>query len=97
MRPNLDQVLSATRNILSLVCGFLVGHGYVSADLATAVVGVVMALVPFGWGYYMHTDNEKLKAVEALSDVRTIIVKPTATNGVADAANDMDRPKVVKS
>ncbi len=97
MKPNLDQALSAIRTALSLFCGFLVGKGYIDADTATMIVGVTIALGPLVWGYFTHTDNAKLAAVEALSDVRSIIVKPTATNGVADAANDMNRPKVVKS
>ena len=40
-------------------------------------------------------DSAKIAAVEAMPDVTKITVKATATDGVADAAGDPDRPKVV--
>ena len=40
-------------------------------------------------------DAAKIAAVEAMPDVTKITVKATATDGVADAAGDPDRPKVV--
>lgn len=39
-------------------------------------------------------NSAKIAAVEAIPDVTKIEVKATATNGVADAANDPSRPKV---
>jgi hypothetical protein len=41
------------------------------------------------------SDGTKIAAVEALPDVAKIVVKPTASDGVADAAFDRTRPKVV--
>jgi hypothetical protein len=40
-------------------------------------------------------DSAKMASVEALPDVAKIVVKPTASDGVADAAADRTRPKVV--
>jgi hypothetical protein len=40
-------------------------------------------------------DGAKLAAVEAIPQVQRIVVDRTATNGVADAASDSSRPKVV--
>ena len=40
-------------------------------------------------------NSAKIAAVEAIPDVTKIEVKATATDGVADAANDPSRPKVV--
>lgn len=40
-------------------------------------------------------DSAKIAAVEAIPQVQKIVVDRTATNGVAAAANDPARPKVV--
>jgi hypothetical protein len=41
------------------------------------------------------SDSAKLAAVEAIPQVQKIVVDRTATDGVADAAQDPSRPKVV--
>lgn len=40
-------------------------------------------------------DSVKIAAVEAMPDVKRIVVLPTAKNGVAEAVADETRPKVV--
>ena len=40
-------------------------------------------------------DGAKLASVEAMPQVQKIVVDRTATDGIADAANDPSRPKVV--
>lgn len=59
------------------------------SEMSDAVKAAAVAAMP---------DAIKLAAVEALPDIRTIIVSPNATDGVAAAANDtINRPKVVWS
>ena len=103
MNPNLDQVLSIIRWLLSVggpVGAYLVSRK-IPADqvsaLQTAVVTVIGALPPiasFIWGLVAHTDTAKLKSVEAMPNVAKIVAKPGATDGVAAALADPARPKV---
>lgn len=40
-------------------------------------------------------DSAKLRLVEAMPDIRSIVAKPTASDGVAAAVKDSSRPKVI--
>ncbi len=91
---NQDQALSYLRTIITAVGAYAMGRGWVKEDTLTLVTGLAGPLISIGWGWYAHTDTAKLKAVEALSDVKEIVVKKTAVDGVADAAADPLRPKV---
>jgi hypothetical protein len=92
---NYDQLMGMLRVVVPVGLGFVTSKGWIPAgaagDVGTAVLGVGAAV----WSYYAHTDSAKIKAVESLPDVAKIIVKATAQNGVADAAADRTRPKVV--
>lgn len=92
---NQDQFMSWFRTTLGGVATLAVEHGIVNGQTATAITGVVVGLVPLLWGYFVHTDSGKLAAVEALPGVEKIITGPDATDGVAAATADRDRPKVV--
>lgn len=96
MSPNSDQFMMLIRWALSIAAGFAVGHG-VSDSTWQLISGIVIAVAPLLWGYFVHTDSAKLAAVEALPDVKSIIVKPSATDGVAAAVKDVSRPKVVSA
>ncbi len=71
------------------------GRGWVKEDTLTLITGLAGPIAAAVWGFYAHTDSAKLKAVEALSKVRAIIVKPDAGNGIQAAAEDPTRPKIV--
>jgi hypothetical protein len=43
------------------------------------------------------SDSLKLRMVEAMPDIRSIVAKPTASDGVAAAVKDSSRPKVVSA
>lgn len=92
---NQDQFMSLIRTGLGVAAGFAIAHG-VSDQTWQLIAGIITAVAPLLWGYFAHTDSAKLAAVEALPDVKNIVVKSTATDGVAEAARDADRPKVIK-
>lgn len=94
--PNQDQVMGLVRTVLALISGFAIAHG-VSDQTWQLVSGGVLALVPLIWTYFVHTDSAKLAAVEALPDVKKIVVGPSATDGVEAAVKDATRPKVVST
>lgn len=97
MKPNLDQVLSLVRAVLSILGTMIVAHGTfgINAGVWEQITGVVLMVAPMVWGMYAHTDSAKLASVEAMPEVTKIVVKTTATDGVATAAEDPNRPKVV--
>ncbi|MDE2105528.1 MAG: hypothetical protein KGL39_50340 [Patescibacteria group bacterium] len=66
-------------------------------DPATqAALGVIATTVVVGiWSQLIKTDTAKVAAAAALPDVAKIIVKPTASDGIADMAADPTKPKVV--
>jgi hypothetical protein len=116
---NQSQFLGIIRAVVAPALTYTVGKGWfpesVAADLSALAVTLGTAL----WTYFVHTDENKvaevtalspseqnvafhsisdgakMAAVEALPDVRRIVVAPDARDGVATAANDPSRPKVV--
>jgi Mg/Co/Ni transporter MgtE len=42
-------------------------------------------------------DSSKLRLVEDMPDIKSIVAKPTASDGVAAAVKDSTRPKVVSA
>ena len=103
MTPNLDQILSVIRWLLSVggpLGALLIARGQTPEQVtavSTAVLALVGALPPiisFVWGMFAHTDSAKLAAVEAMPAVTKITVTPTAPDAVAQAAADPSRPKV---
>lgn len=102
--PNQDQVLSLVRSILAIVGTMLATKGVVSSSDWTTYSGAILVFVPIVWSMFAHTDSAKLKAVEAMPDVKNIVVvngkletpTPAASAAVAAAA-DPSRPKVVNT
>lgn len=68
---------------------------YLAPDVQTQLAAALAALVVGAWSQLTKTDDAKMKMTEALPDVANIVVKPTATDGVAAAAADPTRTKVV--
>ncbi len=93
---NPDQFMSLVRTGLGMAAGFAIAHG-VTNQTWELIAGIVTAVAPLLWGYFVHTDSAKLAAVEALPDVKKIVVGPSATDGVEAAVKDATRPKVVST
>lgn len=92
---NQDQLLGILRMAVPTGLAYFVGNGWIPAGAAGDVGTALIAIASAVWSYKVHTDSSKIAAVEALPDVAKIIVKATASNGVADAAADRSRSKVV--
>lgn len=93
--PNLDQILSLVRAILVILGSVLVTKGFPQSNWE-AIAGVVVMLVPVVWSMFVHTDAQKLKAVEKLPDVAKIVPVsiPDPNSAVAAAVEDPARVKV---
>lgn len=92
---NQEQVLSTVRNVIALVGGFAIGHGWISTDLLTMLSGVVAAVFPVVWSMYAHTVDQQLKVVERNPDIKAIVVEKSANGSAATAAANPDRGKVI--
>lgn len=58
-----ESLLSVLRALLSTGAGYLVGKGYLNADIASSLVGLMMVCAPMAWGVY-----QKYLAAEALKE-----------------------------
>lgn len=95
-RLNLAQGFSLSRSGLQAAGGSLAYQGFTSGNWLMAGLGAVVWAAPTVWGLVSHTDAAKLKAVEALPEVRKIVVSSVAPIDTAavEAATDPTRPKV---
>lgn len=55
MIPNQDQMGELTRQILMAVSGYLVGRGWLTADMATTLGGIAATAIPIIWGMVRQT------------------------------------------
>ena len=93
---NQEQFLSWVKTTLGFAAGYFVARGYVSESTAEALVGAAVALVPLVWGLLAHTKLAQIKQAASLPEVSSVVIKPSATNGIAAAASDPTQPKIVK-
>ena len=104
--PNTEQIQSMIRWALSVsgpVGAYLIAKGINAESLTTVVVaiitivGAIPPILSFIWGWRAHTDAAKIKAVEALPDVKAIVAvaNPDPASAVAVAVSDPLQHKVV--
>ncbi len=95
---NSAQLLSLLRTLLQIAGTAVVAHGTLGINGAMweQISGAVIMIAPIIWSMFAHTDTAQLKAVEAMPDVKKIVVDTTAPpDGAIAALSDPTRPKVV--
>ncbi len=92
---NQDQFLSWLRTTVGIVGGLAVQYGVTNDSTATAITGAVVAIAPFIWGFFVHTDAAKLQAAGAVPGVRPIEVMSSAAPDLQRLAVDPTVPSVV--
>ena len=92
---NQDQFLSWLRTTLGIAGGLAVQYGVTNASTATAVTGAVVAVAPFIWGFFVHTDAAKLQTAGAVAGVKPIEVTSAAAPDLQRLAADPTVPSVV--
>ena len=97
MKFNKEQMLSLLRTLLKIVGTVAIMHGTLGLNGAMweYISGVILTLAPVIWDMTSRTDSAALATVEAMPDVKKIVVSSISTDGVANAAADPLRPKVV--
>lgn len=107
MQFNVDQIQSFIRWALSLsgpVGAYLISRGMTPEALDSvttaiiSIVGVIPPAIALIWGIKAHTDAAKLRSVESMPDVKSIvsIVNPDPNSAVAAAIDNPKMNKVVE-
>ncbi len=99
---NKEQVLSLTRNALSIAVGYYVGKGVLTAEQAATIVNDAMiagpALIGLGtliWGLISHTRASQIKAVAAMPEVAKVVIPDKVNGPIGAMAQTETLPKVV--
>jgi uncharacterized membrane protein len=68
--PVSEQLGQAIRTLLTALGGYAVAKGWISHDLLSAIVPVVLILVPLAWGQFrvLKTNSERKVMASALPD-----------------------------
>ena len=94
MLINQEQLNRMLRAMIALVGGWLVSHGYQSADDAALWSGLVFAVAPMIWTYIANSDaakietaktipdNAKIAMVASMSDVSRIITSAEKADAI---------------
>lgn len=65
-------ILTQVRVLLAAIAGFFVGKGWITSEIASALVGLVILAIPSIWGWLSNrpTSKEAVKIAErvAISD-----------------------------
>lgn len=93
---NQSQFLSWLTTTLGLVGSALVTKGVIDAQTWTLISGIVLAIVPLAWGYFVHTDTSKITAVTDLG-ARIVVPDNSKNSALVAAANDTSMPNVTKA
>lgn len=104
--PNQSQVISFLASVSSGIGWLLVHAGIVLSpsvqsalfgpDALTFYSGLVLAAWPLAYGWYVHTRDGKLRAVEKMPSVQQVVIRHDAPSDVQAIADDQGRPKIVQ-
>ena len=92
---NQDQLLNLTRNVVSLIGGVAIGHGWISTDQLTLIAGIATSLVPLFTSYVSQSSAAKVAAAAKVSGVEKVVISQTAPAAVQEVAKDAAMPNVV--
>jgi hypothetical protein len=92
--PNLEQVVALVRAMLYAATGYMVGAGYMTADVATALIALAPGLVGVAWTLARHTQVGTLLAAARLGGVDHICVSD-AKLAAATGNDPKDGGKVI--
>lgn len=103
---NQQQLLDWLKSTIVLIGSAAATHGIGNSDWWSATAGVAVTVAPFVWGWIRNTLENRIKRAETLPDaakvaiaanvpgVSQVLLKPTVSNGLAEAAADPGLPKV---
>lgn len=74
---NQEQFLSLLRDILKVIGASFVAKGAVVETDWTTWTGLAMMIAPIGWSYYEKTKARMIAKVDAMPEVKGIVLKQT--------------------
>lgn len=86
---NQQQITASIAAIITSVCGWAVGKGYISADLVPDITAAAVALITLGGALYASRNKALVASVAARDDVQKIVMK------TPEAADEHPSEKVV--
>jgi hypothetical protein len=94
---NSNVVMGILRALVPGLVAYAAGRGWISASSAGDIGAAIITLGAAAWSATTNTDAASLATVAAIPSVAKILVKPSATDGVAAAVDDPSQPKVVST
>lgn len=91
-----EQFLNWVKTTIALFGGLLISKGKTDESTVQLVTGVVIAVVPFVWGWLANTKLAQIKKAANLDEVEKVVIRPSTGNGIAAAAADPAQPKITK-
>ena len=92
---NSNVVMGILRALVPGLVAYAAGRGWISAGEAGEISAAIITLGMAAWSASTNTDAAKIVSVTAMPGIAQILVKPSADDGAAAAANDPAQPKVV--
>lgn len=91
---NQEQFTSWIKTTLGVVGGVATTYGVGTSSVWMGITGVAVTLAPLAWGYLSNTHLAQVQRAAAIPDVAKVVMKSSATNGLAAAAADPRQPKI---
>ena len=94
---NSNVVMGILRALVPGLVAYAAGRGWISASSAGEIGAAIITLGAAAWSASTNTDAASVATVAAIPSIAKILVKPSATDGVAAAVADPAQPKVVSA
>lgn len=83
---NQTQFMATLRHLITLVCGYFVGRGWVSENTAMFIVSLVLAMGPMIWTIIETTKTNLVAKVKDMPEVAAVITTATVEGAKLAAA-----------
>ena len=94
---NSNVVMGILRALVPGLVAYAAGRGWISASSAGEIGAAIITLGAAAWSASTNTDAASVATVAAIPSIAKILVKSSATDGVAAAVADPSQPKVVSA
>jgi hypothetical protein len=84
---NQEQITSILRQVLFVLAGGLVTHGYVDAATLQTIIGALIVLGTSGWAIYIRRNHGLIASAAAVPTVDTIVTNKQSTANAISATN----------
>lgn len=79
-----DQLKNTIAQLLTAIGGFLVGKGWITSDMLSQAIPLLVGVIGFSYSVYLNTKSVKVASVAALPEVKSMTVAPSLAAAVGD-------------